>query len=73
MTRFCAAVAVCVALISTCSWTQEKEKKVEPELLVAAAADLNPALHDIAQQFEKKTGVRDEAFLRSIRSTHSAD
>jgi len=58
MTRFFVAVAACVALISTCSWTQEKETKAEPELLVAAAADLNPALHDIAQQFEKKTGVQ---------------
>lgn len=53
MLRFC--VAVCLALISTRSWTQEK---AQPELLVAAAADLNPALHDIAQQYEKKTGIR---------------
>jgi len=63
MTRFCVAVAVCVALISTWSWTQEKEKKAEPELLVAAAADLNPALHDIAQLFEKKTGIRIKLFF----------
>jgi molybdate transport system substrate-binding protein len=56
MTRFHVAVAGCVLLISTWSWTQER--KAEPELLVAAAADLNPALHDIAQQFEKNTGVR---------------
>jgi molybdate transport system substrate-binding protein len=55
MLRFCAAVTVCLTLISTRSWTQEK---AEPELLVAAAADLNPALHDIAQQYEKKTGIR---------------
>jgi molybdate transport system substrate-binding protein len=55
MQRFYFAVAVCLALISTRSWTQEK---AEPELLVAAAADLNPALHDIALQFEKKTGTR---------------
>lgn len=53
MLRFC--VAVCLALISTRSGTQEK---AQPELLVAAAADLNPALHDIAQQYEKKTGIR---------------
>ncbi len=56
MLRFCVAVAVCLALISTRSWTQEKDKK--SELLVAAAADLNPALHDFAQQYEKKSGVR---------------
>jgi molybdate transport system substrate-binding protein len=55
MLRFYLAVAVCLALISTSSWTQEK---AQPELLVAAAADLNPALHDIAQHYEKKTGIR---------------
>ena len=55
MLRFYLAVAVCLALISTSSWTQEK---AQPVLLVAAAADLNPALHDIAQHYEKKTGIR---------------
>jgi molybdate transport system substrate-binding protein len=49
------ALTLSAALSSTLSWTQEK--KAQPELLVAAAADLNPALNDIAQQFEKKTGV----------------
>ena len=33
------------------------ESKPQVELLVAAAADLNPALKDISQQFEKKTGI----------------
>jgi molybdate transport system substrate-binding protein len=56
MLRFYLAVAAFLALISPRSWTQENDKK--SELLVAAAADLNPALHDIAQQYEKKTGVR---------------
>lgn len=55
MLRFCVAVTVCLALIPTRSWTQEK---AVPELLIAAAADLNPALHDIAQQYEKKTRIR---------------
>jgi ABC-type molybdate transport system substrate-binding protein len=55
MLRFYLAVAVCLALISTSSWTQEE---AQPALLVAAAADLNPALHDIAQHYEKKTGIR---------------
>jgi len=55
MLRFYLAVALCLALISSRSWTQEK---AQPELLLAAAADLNPALHDIAQQYEKKTGIR---------------
>jgi len=58
MMRFYIAVAACVAVISPFSWTHDREKKAEPELLVAAAADLNPALQDLAQQFEKKTGVR---------------
>jgi molybdate transport system substrate-binding protein len=56
MTRFYAAAAVFLALIIPCSWAQEK--KAEPELLIAAAADLNPALHEIARQFENKIGVR---------------
>lgn len=34
-----------------------QESKPETELLVAAAADLNPALKDVAQQFEKKAGI----------------
>ncbi len=34
-----------------------QESKPQVELLVAAAADLNPALKDISQQFEKKTGI----------------
>jgi molybdate transport system substrate-binding protein len=57
MLRLHVAVTVCLALISTRSWTQEKEKSAKPELLVAAAADLNPALHDIAQQYEKKNRI----------------
>lgn len=56
MTRFYVAVAVCFALISTVSPTQEKKK--DSELLVAAAADLNPALNEIAQQFQKNNGIR---------------
>jgi molybdate transport system substrate-binding protein len=56
MLRFYLAVTVCLVMISTRSWTQDKDKK--SELLVAAAADLNPALRDMAQQFEKKTGTR---------------
>ena len=56
MKRYLIAVTLSIALSSTLSWAQEK--KPRPELLVAAAADLNPTLNDIAQQFEKKTGVR---------------
>lgn len=55
MTRFYVAVAVCFALISTVSPTQEKKK--DSELLVAAAADLNPALNEIAQHFQKSKGT----------------
>lgn len=54
--RILTAVALLIALSSISSWTQEK--KSQTELLVSAAADLNPALNEIAQQFEKKTGVR---------------
>jgi molybdate transport system substrate-binding protein len=56
MTRFYVALAVLLAFISTVSRTQEK--KSDKELLLAAAADLNPALNEIAQQFQKSTGVR---------------
>ena len=56
MKRLLVVFALSVALSSALSWAQEK--KAQSELLVAAAADLNPALNDIAQQFEQKTGVR---------------
>ena len=56
MTRFYVAVAVCFGLISTVSPTQEKKK--DSELLVAAAADLNPVLNEIAQHFQKNNGIR---------------
>jgi molybdate transport system substrate-binding protein len=55
MTRFRVAVIVCLAIIANVSQTQEK--KSDHELLLAAAADLNPALNEIAQQFQKSTGV----------------
>jgi molybdate transport system substrate-binding protein len=42
--------------MSTISLAQEK--KSGNELLIAAAADLNPALNEIAQQFQKSTGVQ---------------
>ena len=56
MTRFYAALAVCFALISTVCPAQEKKK--DSELLVAAAADLNPALNEIARQFQKNKGTQ---------------
>ena len=56
MKKLLIAVMLSIALSSTSSWTQAKTPP--SELLVAAAADLNPALNDIAQQFQRKTGVR---------------
>ena len=56
MKRFCVTTILSVVLSSTWSWSQPK--KADCELLVAAAADLNPALHDIAEQYEKKSGIR---------------
>jgi molybdate transport system substrate-binding protein len=38
--------------------TFAQQPKSDSELLIAAAADLNPALKDISQEFEKKTGTR---------------
>ena len=55
MTRFYVGVAVCLALISSVS--QAQEKKSNNDLLVAAAADLNPALNEVAQQFQRNTGT----------------
>lgn len=55
MKRFPLALAFSLALGSIFSWTQEK--KPESGLLIAAAADLNPALNDIARQFQKRTGL----------------
>lgn len=37
--------------------TFAQQSKPDSELLIAAAADLNPALKDIGQEFEKKTGI----------------
>ena len=34
-----------------------QQPKPDSELLIGAAADLNPALKDISQEFEKKTGI----------------
>jgi len=54
--RFCWIAAACLLLASLSGWAQVK--KDVPELVVAAAADLNPALREICDGYEKKTGVR---------------
>jgi molybdate transport system substrate-binding protein len=51
----CAFLAACLLAISTLAWAQENERA--PELVVAAAADLSAAFEQIAQNYEKKTGV----------------
>lgn len=56
MKQFWVAALLTVSLSSTYAWAQEK--KAQSELLVAAAADLNPALGEVAHQFERKSGVR---------------
>jgi molybdate transport system substrate-binding protein len=48
--------AVCLLLASLSGGAQVR--KNAPELVVAAAADLNPALRDICDGYEKKTGVK---------------
>lgn len=54
MKAFSAAVAsFFLFLISTIA----QQSKPASELLIAAAADLNPALGDIGQRFETKTGI----------------
>lgn len=49
-------VAACLLLASLSGWAQET--KNAPELVVAAAADLNSALQEIAERYEKTTGVK---------------
>jgi len=56
MRQFCWLVALLLILGSTLSLTQDT--KPTRELLVAAAADLTPALNDIAQQFEQQHGLK---------------
>ena len=46
-------------LLSSISWTQEKQqKKSLPPLIVAAAADVSPALKEIGNAYEKKAGQK---------------
>jgi len=52
---FSTFLAVCVFLSATPAPTQET--KSAPALVVAAAADLSAALQEIADRYEKKTGV----------------
>jgi hypothetical protein len=69
MLRFYLAVAVYLALISTNSWTQEK---AQPELLVAAAADLNPALQTSPSTMRRRL-ASGSSFPRSVLRAHSAN
>ena len=52
---FCALLVASFFLASTLAWTQQKSA---PELVVAAAADLSSALKEVADGYEKKTGVK---------------
>ena len=67
----CALVAACVLASTVVAVAQEQ--KTAPELVVAAAADLSSALQEISDGYEKKTGDRSEAIVRSIRRAHAAD
>lgn len=53
MKTFSAAASVFLFLMPAFA----PQPKPASELLIAAAADLNPALSDISQQFENKTGI----------------
>src|SRR5689334_9683198 len=49
----------CAAFLLFASLSGFAQEKTNPtELVVAAAADLNPALQEIAQRYEKTTGVK---------------
>jgi molybdate transport system substrate-binding protein len=49
-------VAAFIFLTTLWGWAQQQDSN--HELLVAAAADLNPALQELSDGFEKKTGVK---------------
>lgn len=51
----CSTLAAFLLVAWVASWGQEK---TPAELTVAAAADLNPALKDLSDSFEKQTGVK---------------
>ncbi len=53
--RNISAAAAALFLVLTPAWAQKPNPP--SELLVAAAADLNPALNEIGQRFEQKTGI----------------
>lgn len=49
-------LAACMVLTATWGWAQDKQHAAE--LVVAAASDLSTALQEIADGYEKKTGVK---------------
>ena len=51
-----ALLAACIVLSATAGLAQEK--KIAPEITVAAAADLNTALKEIGERYEQNTGVK---------------
>ncbi len=55
--KFWRGLAAALLLVASLSGLAQKRKNA-PELVVAAAADLNPALQEIADGYEKKTGVK---------------
>ena len=56
-TVFCSWLAL--FMLTSTSWTQEKQgTKSLPPLIVAAAADVSPALKEIGNAYEKKTGQK---------------
>jgi molybdate transport system substrate-binding protein len=54
--KFWSSALAALLLLASPSWAQEK--KDAPELIVAAAADLSSALQEIANRYEKLTGVK---------------
>ena len=52
----CMLLLACMLASAFAGWAQDT--KPAPELIVAAAADLSPALKEISDGYEKKTGVK---------------
>jgi len=56
--KFCCYSVCTIGLLFSSSFGFAAEKKCPHEIVVAAAADLNSALKDIGEEYEKKTGCR---------------
>jgi molybdenum ABC transporter molybdate-binding protein len=58
MSKFVLCVMIVIALLLSAPFTAAQDAANSPELVVAAAADLSAALKEVADGYEKQTGVK---------------